>query len=996
MTKTVLFTTTILIFLFGSVLLAAPRPDSPPRCSHALPDHDLVHQFRLLEGESRSTRLLPHLLNREPEEMTFYDVTRYELDLEVYTDDEFITGEVLMEFVGAVTQLDTLLFHAGTNITLYDITQDETPLDFSRDGQFISVTLNEPLMEGESSSLLINYLADRQGSQGMMYATEYNVQLQQDINIRSTQSEPFDARLWWPCKDDTRDKATTTRISVRTEEYNDVVSNGILQDDISHGDGTHTVIWEEQWPMVTYLVSICVAPYNHIETDWVWEDIVMPMHDWSWSYTVNQQLQWIDFGLDALTALSDLYGCYPYADEKYGHAEYLWGGAMEHQTCSSMGFYNDWVIAHELAHQWFGDKLTCDTFHHIWLNEGWASYSEALYFEYWLGEDALHDYMIGESYWGEGTIWIEDPENDNIFDGNLSYRKASWVNHMLRHVVGEDNFWNAVHAYIGPSEPEYHRTVTTDEYRGFMEEASGMDLQYFFDQWIMGEFFPEYAYFWEVESEGGEHTLIVNLLQEQVPDRQTFTMPVDLVVTLPFHGDTTLRLWNNEAAQRYEFLFEEEPQVVELDPNHWILREVTQLPDLPIGFVMQMAGFEDSDGTPLVSIPPQSDFQFRSVVRNSGPDASVVTATLLCDNDLVEITTAPIELGEMDFAQYSDTLLFEAHLGDIEAELGEFTLLISADELQFAFELEIYLGNPNLLLVDDDGGDEYETWLIDALADWAFFQVIEPVNLTSDILSASELVIWMQGDQVRELENEERELLSTYLESGGHIVFTGQNFAQGQSTLWLEDFCGAEITNDDFFDQTTWGDAGGYLEGQSIFLMGGGAGNQTEMDQLLPTGDDAAPLLHYFIEDVPGNAAVVKNYASEGAVALFGFGWEGVSPSGIGLSLQELTEVTWDWALGIQAVPEAPVVPDTPLISATYPNPFNPTLTIEYYIPQPGQTQLLVYNILGERVALLMSGFQSSGAAQIHWDAGDLAGGVYFVQLRQGERQMTRKVMLLK
>ena len=132
MTKTVLFTTTILIFLFGSVLLAAPRPDSPPRCSHALPDHDLVHQFRLLEGESRSTRLLPHLLNREPEEMTFYDVTRYELDLEVYTDDEFITGEVLMEFVGAVTQLDTLLFHAGTNITLYDITQDE---DWTRGGR---------------------------------------------------------------------------------------------------------------------------------------------------------------------------------------------------------------------------------------------------------------------------------------------------------------------------------------------------------------------------------------------------------------------------------------------------------------------------------------------------------------------------------------------------------------------------------------------------------------------------------------------------------------------------------------------------------------------------------------------------------------------------------------------------------------------------------------------------------------------------------------------
>ena len=990
-----LYTTIILVNLLGSVLLAAPGPDSPPRCSHMLPDHESVHQFYLLEGNSKSRNLLPHLFNREPQEMTFYDVTRYELDLEVYTADEFITGEVLMEFDCLVAQLDTLLFHAGTNITLNQITQDQTPLDFSREGQFVSVVLDQSLTEGESSNLLINYRADRQGNQGMMYASEYNVQLQQDIDIRATQSEPFDARLWWPCKDDTRDKALTTLISVRTENFNDVVSNGVLQDVVSHGDGTHTVIWEEQWPMVTYLVSICVAQYNHIESDWIWEDVEMPMHDWSWSYTLNQQQQWIDYGLDALEALSDLYGPYPFADEKYGHAEYLWGGAMEHQTCSSMGFYNDWVIAHELAHQWFGDKLTCDTFHHIWLNEGWASYSEALYFEYWLGEDALHDYMVNESYWGAGTIWVEDPETDNIFDGNLSYRKASWVNHMLRHVVGEDNFWNAVHAYVGPSEIEYHRTVTTDEYQGFMEDASGMDLQWFFDQWIFGEYFPEYAYSWEVEFDGEEHTLILNLIQEQSPERQTFTMPIDLVVSLPFEEDT-LRIWNDEAAQRYEFTFQEEPLAVQLDPRHWILREVRHQPDIPVGFVAPFASFENSDGVHLSNIPPMSDFQFRTVIRNIGPDAEAVSVTLLCDNEPVEITTAVLDLGGMDFAQYSDTLLFEAYLGDVDAELGEFTLQINADELLYDFELEIYLGHPNLLLVDDDGGDEYEAWLIDALEEWAFYQVVEPADLTADMLAASVLVIWMQGDQSRELEIGERELLLDCVNDSGHIVFTGQNFAQGQSTVWLADFCGAELTNDDYLDQTMWGDAGGYLDGQAVFLIGGGANNQTEMDQLLPTGDNSIPLLHYYTDNVPGNAAVVRNFASEGAVALFGFGWEGVSPTGIGLSLRELTEVTWAWATGTQAVPVKPAVPTTPLISAAYPNPFNPSLTIEYHIPQPGQAQLFVYNILGERVAQLLNGFHSAGAGQLFWNADDLAGGVYFLQLQQGERQTTRKVMLLK
>ena len=117
------------------------------------------------------------------------------------------------------------------------------------------------------------------------------------------------------------------------------------------------------------------------------------------------------------------------------------GSAMEHQTCSSMGAYSSSIIAHELAHQWWGDLITCQDFHHIWLNEGFATYSEALWLEYEQGINAYHRDMSYNIYKGPGTIYVEDTNNISaIFSSNLSYRKGSWVLHMLRHVVGDKSF----------------------------------------------------------------------------------------------------------------------------------------------------------------------------------------------------------------------------------------------------------------------------------------------------------------------------------------------------------------------------------------------------------------------------------------------------------------------------------------------------------------------------------------------------------------------------
>jgi len=356
---------------------------------------------------------------REDDPLTWYDVTGYGLNIAVYQGASSLSGSVVMEATSLHEGLGEVVLHAGPNLTIGTVLYDGDQVPAAHEGDRLTVDLQNTLGEGADFSLEISYTAQFNGC-GVLSTWRTNVQTGQSIHTITTQSEPFDARCWWPCKDDTRDKADATTISVTTDDFNTVVSNGVLQSDVDHGDGTRTVTWHEGWPMVTYLVSMCVTEYNHAQVQWTWEGGSMPLHDWSWGLSTGDQQAVLQAGLMALTALSDEYNHYPFWDEKYGHAQYTWGGAMEHQTCSSMGFYNESVIAHELAHQWFGDKITCDTFHHIWLNEGWATYSEAVYYEHYYGEETLHEYMNYEEYLGPGTIYIENPETDNIFDGNLS------------------------------------------------------------------------------------------------------------------------------------------------------------------------------------------------------------------------------------------------------------------------------------------------------------------------------------------------------------------------------------------------------------------------------------------------------------------------------------------------------------------------------------------------------------------------------------------------
>jgi aminopeptidase N len=388
-----------------------------------------------------------------------------------------------------------------------------------------------------------------------------------------TLSEPYGARDWWPCKDDPSDKADSLEISVTIQKDQIVVSNGLLTEEINVNENEKKYTWFESYPICTYLVSITSYPYT------VWHDEyisssgdTLPLD--FYVYPENYDIVRDNYLLtnDMLSVFAEKFGEYPFMNEKYGHAEFGRGGGMEHQTISSMGGYSEWLIAHELGHQWWGDLVTCADFHHIWLNEGFARFSESIWEEAKGGAEAYKDYWRNHTFYGPGTVYVENPiSTSQIFNGNLTYNKAGWVVHMLRGVLGDSLFFQSLQAYASDDSLSYN-AVTTENFKNVCENISGIPLDSFFQQWIYGEFYPKYSLSWDmIDSD------LLSIRIEQVQNWQYFEMPIDLLIYTDL--DTIkLTVNNNTQDQEYQIGIDNGfVQRIELDPDNWILKEVQYL-----------------------------------------------------------------------------------------------------------------------------------------------------------------------------------------------------------------------------------------------------------------------------------------------------------------------------------------------------------------------------------------------------------------------------------
>ena len=294
---------------------------------------------------------------------------------------------------------------------------------------------------------------------------------------------------------------------------------------------------------------------------------------------------------DVLTRLSDAWGLYPFATEKAGNANYGWGGAMEHQTCSfySPGFYTDWVIAHETGHQWWGDMITCCPLNHMWLNEGGASYTEPIYFESRDGQAAYFNYMQTQKYLGGGTVYVENIY-EGLFDQNLVYDKASWVWHMLRGVLGDSTFFQFIDDYY--HSPFQYACASTADFTWVLSNTVGENMTWYTDQWIYGEGSPNYEISWLCEQNLSKGGFDLTYFIEQVQTGGTyFKMPIKTTFeTTGANLDTVI--WNEGAGQAYQFWFADSVTNIIFDPQEWILRQLSVVP-----FTMHISTLTLPDGT---------------------------------------------------------------------------------------------------------------------------------------------------------------------------------------------------------------------------------------------------------------------------------------------------------------------------------------------------------------------------------------------------------------
>lgn len=363
------------------------------------------------------------------------------------------------------------------------------------------------------------------------------------------------------------------------------VSNGLLVNTIDNGD-TKTFQWRHRYPIVTYYVMAAVSNFVHFQDMFngtSGESFPLDYYVFEDDLGISQQGV-VDMP-EAIQFYSDVFGLYPFRNEKYGMTQLGFYGAIENQTNTiTNNMSPSWfdVSVHELAHMWFGDMITCADWHHGWLNEGFATYAEALWAEHENGPNGYFNNMAGNEYWQGGTLYLQNAQDTfNIFQ-SIIYSKGAYVLHMLRGVLGDEMFFEGVLDYA--QNPEFiYKNASTEDLQNVFETVSGMELEFFFDQWVFDEYFPIYRYNYAQNSGNSLYMTIYQAQEELYNRRPVFEMPVRLLIHFQDGSDTLVTVWNDQQTQSFGFDFEMQVTGLEFDPEKWILRQAQFDPGIQVG-----------------------------------------------------------------------------------------------------------------------------------------------------------------------------------------------------------------------------------------------------------------------------------------------------------------------------------------------------------------------------------------------------------------------------
>ncbi|TFH65302.1 MAG: hypothetical protein E4G91_02975 [Candidatus Zixiibacteriota bacterium] len=537
------------------------------------------HQFYKAETADRERAIKAQLSQREvlvDGNQADYDVRYYGITVKLDFATGTIQGNVQYKIRSNIAALNRVDLNLVDQLGVDSVRFGSTAASFTHSADMLKITTPTPYAQNVEFDMAVYYQGTpaTDGAQGMIFGSVSG------YTMCYTNCEPFGSRMWWPCKDYSLDKPDSVDISIDYPSIYKVASNGVIVSDVSSGSGRKLIHYKHNYPIATYLVAFTCANFVFGQQTWTYGAINMPVVTYTLPNAYAAKNSFETWMLPVLTHLSDKFGTYPFATEKAGSAHFGWGGAMEHQTCTFYipSFYTDWVIAHETGHQWWGDMITCKTFNHVWLNEGFASYSEPIFFEsYYNSQAAYFNYMQTQKYLGPGTVYVENPQTDDIFDGNLSYDKGSWIVHMLRGVLGDTTFFRVIHDYY--DSPFKYGSLTTEDFSDFVSSRVGSDMYWFFHEWVYGDGHPDYEITWRCERDtsiAGGFNLYYVIVQTQTGGT-FFRMPVKTQF-VKTGGTLDTTIWSEGSAQFLTLHFADSVTNIVVDPQQWILRTVTTVP----------------------------------------------------------------------------------------------------------------------------------------------------------------------------------------------------------------------------------------------------------------------------------------------------------------------------------------------------------------------------------------------------------------------------------
>ena len=508
-----------------------------------------------------------------------YDVHFYSLNLNMTNTSSYLSGTAEIH-AKANANLDSALFELYPSMIISEVRVNGLVVNFSRLGTAVKVPVNSSV--NQNFIIEISYSGNPPtaqtnplGGSGMTAGTSPSW----GNKVVWSLSEPFSAYEWFPCKQSLRDKADSSFVAVTVPDTCKAGSNGVLINTVPLGNGFTRYEWKNTHAIDYYLISVAVAKY--IEYSFYANPVGAPNPILIQNFIYDNPQTFIYFEDeinetgDFMELFYDLYGPYPFEDQKYGHCMAPIGGGMEHQTMTTQGFFSKGLTAHELAHQWWGNSVTCASWSDIFINEGFASYSEYVMLENLYPAEKVqhmldvHDNVLSQT---GGSVWFSDTLNENrIFNGRLSYDKGSGIIHSIRYLMNNDSlFFAGLREFQNDFKDSVARGI---DFRNKMQEISSINYTPFFEQWYFGEGYPTYSIRWK--QIGQDLLLELKHTASKPSVTPTFTNPIDLRFIRQGMNDTLIRFdVASNSQQFYISNFGTLSSTITVDPQNWIINTI--------------------------------------------------------------------------------------------------------------------------------------------------------------------------------------------------------------------------------------------------------------------------------------------------------------------------------------------------------------------------------------------------------------------------------------